>query len=101
MGRVYRYDLLGAGLGAAGAVGVLFLVPPSVALKLLIALGFAAAGIAHLGSGETDRRSRAAILVLCGLLLAWLEPGSTFAPRLSEFKWLSSALNAPGAEVIH
>ncbi|MCH9012183.1 MAG: SAM-dependent methyltransferase [Proteobacteria bacterium] len=101
VGRVYRYDLVGAGLGAAGVIGVLFLLPPSAALKLLIALGFAAAGIAELGSGHSRRRGHALLAALSGLLVAWLIPGSTFAPRLSEYKGLSTALNAPGAEVIH
>jgi hypothetical protein len=100
-GKVYRYDLLGAGLGAAAAIGLLFAMPPWQALKLLIVLGLAAAAIAELGSEARTRRRRALVLALCGLLVAGLIPGSAFTPRLSEYKGLSYALRAPGAEVLH
>ena len=101
VGRVYRYDLMGAGLGAAAVIGLLFVLPASDSMRLLIVLGFAAAGLAHLGSGQINRRRRAVVFVLCGVLLAGLESGATFAPRLSQYKGLSYALNLPGAEVIH
>ena len=48
IGRVYRFDLLGAGLGAAAVIGLLLFLPPSESLKLLIGLGCAAAAIAGL-----------------------------------------------------
>ena len=101
VGRVYRYDLIGAGLGAAAVMGLLFILPASESMRLLIVLGFAAAGLAHLGSGQINRRRRAVFFVLCGVLIAWLESGATFAPQLSQYKGLSYALNLPGAEVIH
>jgi hypothetical protein len=101
VGRVYRYDLLGAGLGAAAVVGVMFLIPPWEALRLLIVLGLAAAAIAELGSAAPTRRRRALVLMLCGVLAGGLIPGSAFTPRLSEYKGLSYALRAPGAEVVH
>jgi hypothetical protein len=92
---------MGAGLGAAAVVGLLFLLPPSEALRLLIALGLVAAGIAELGSEQGRRRRRALVLALSGLLVAGLIPASTFTPRLSEYKGLSYALRAPGAETVH
>ncbi|MEE8499093.1 MAG: hypothetical protein V3S27_00865, partial [Kiloniellales bacterium] len=101
IGRVYRFDLMGAGLGAAAVIGLLFLLPPSEALRLLIALGLVTAAIAELGSERGRRRRRALVLALSGLLIAWLVPGSTFTPRLSEYKGLSYALRAPGAEAVH
>ncbi len=70
VGRVYRYDLVGAGLGAAAVIGLLFTLPASDSMRLLIVLGFAAAGLAQLNSGRIDRRRRAVVLVLCGGLLA-------------------------------
>ena len=101
VGRIYRYDLLGAGLGAAAVIGLLFLLPPWQALRPLIALGLAAAAIAELESEARTRRRRALALALGGLLVAGLIPGSAFTPRLSQYKGLSYALRAPGAEVIH
>src|SRR5688500_4253714 len=35
IGRIYRYDLIGAGIGALGAVAILFLAFPSTALRLV------------------------------------------------------------------
>jgi hypothetical protein len=99
IGRVYRFDLMGAGLGAAAVIGLLFLLSPSDSLKLLIALGFVAAGIAELGSGARSRR--AVWFVLGAVLITLLLPGSWFAPRLSEYKGLSTALNAPSARIVH
>ena len=101
VGRVYRYDLVGAGAGAAAAIGLLFLIPPWDALRLLMVLGLAAAGIAELGSEARTRRRRALGLALCGLLVGGLVPGSAFTPHMSEYKGLSYALRAPGAEVVH
>ena len=40
--RIYAADLLGAGLGAAGMIVLLFLVPPATALRVVALLGFAA-----------------------------------------------------------
>ena len=47
--RVYAFDLVGAGIGALGIVGLLFLVFPSTALHMVAALGFAAAAFAAMG----------------------------------------------------
>jgi spermidine synthase len=100
VGRVYRFDLLGAGFGAAAVFGLLFLLPPWESLKVLIALGFGASGIAELDSGKRTRRGRALVLALCGIAVAALVPGAALKPRLSQYKDLSHALSVPGAEVV-
>jgi spermidine synthase len=100
VGRVYRYDLVGAGAGAAAVIGLLFLLPPEQVLRGLMTLGFLAAAVAQLGSDESERYKRVAVFVVCGLLVALVEPGANFAPRLSPYKDLSLALNAPGARVV-
>ena len=56
VGRIYRADLLGAGGGALGILGLLFLVVPSRALELIGALGLLAAALASLA--ETGGRAR-------------------------------------------
>src|SRR5262249_6427758 len=44
--RVYRYDMVGAGLGALGIVAVLFWLFPSQALRVVGSLGLVAAALA-------------------------------------------------------
>ena len=96
-GRVYRYDLVGAGLGAAAVIGVLFVLDAEEGLRLVLALGFAAAAIAAI---EGERRWPAVALVLAGLALAAAAPADWIAPRISEYKGLSAALRVPGAEIV-
>ncbi len=50
VGRVYRADLLGAGIGALGILGLLFLVMPGPALQIVGALGLGAGALASLGA---------------------------------------------------
>ncbi|MFQ6017177.1 MAG: hypothetical protein ACE5KF_03190 [Kiloniellaceae bacterium] len=100
IGRIYRFDLVGAGFGALGVIAALFVLSPSDCLRLVIALGLAAAALAGLGAADPQKTRRALILTLAGLALAALLPGSWIAPRLSEYKGLSLALRVPGAEVV-
>ena len=44
--RIYAFDILGAGVGSLGVIGVLFLVPPAQVLTALTALALLAAAIA-------------------------------------------------------
>ncbi|HEX6200696.1 MAG TPA: SAM-dependent methyltransferase, partial [Thermoanaerobaculia bacterium] len=73
VGRVYAADLLGAGAGAAGVIGLLFLLPPAEALVAVGATGPAAAGLALLdrGPGADSRRrwAAAAALAAAGAVL--------------------------------
>lgn len=101
MGRVYRADLVGSGFGAAGAIGVLFAMPPSDALRLVPVLGFAAAAIAGLGNKTWRDRGLGLVLLAAGVAVALAAPGAWLAPRLSDYKDLSLALRAPGAEVLY
>ena len=52
VGRIYRADLLGAGIGALGILGLLFLVMPSRALELVGALGLLAAALVSSGARQ-------------------------------------------------
>ena len=95
IGRVYRFDLVGASLGAAGVVAVLFVLPPGDCLRVLAALGFAAAAAAAFG-----KPSRAIGLAAGGVIVALMVPGSWVEPRPSEYKGLSLALRVPNTEVV-
>ena len=96
-GRVYRYDLVGAGSGAVAVIGALFVVDAEDGLRLVLALGFAAAALVGLDAG---RRWPALALTVAGLALAGAAPADWITPRISQYKGLSGALRVPGAEVV-
>jgi hypothetical protein len=97
IGRLYAFDLVGAGIGSLGVVGVLFLVDPETTLRLVASLGLAAGALVLLPA-----RVPAAAFGGAALLVAlWLPPGWTaLHPHISEFKGLSTALRVPGARII-
>lgn len=98
--RVYAADLLGAGLGAAGVVGLLFWLPPGPCLEAISALGLAAAALA-LADGAWGRRRIAAALGLgVAALSPVLWPDAWSEPRVSPFKGLAQALRVPGGRVM-
>jgi len=100
-GRVYAFDLVGAGIGALGIVGLLFLVFPSEALRFVAALGFAAAALAATGMAR-HRWFAAGILGLAAAVITvWLPPSWTApGPHMSEYKGLRMALEVPNARVV-
>lgn len=95
--RIYAFDILGAGLGSLGAIGVLFLVPPQRVLTALTALALLAAAIAVV---ELKMRPRWLMELFVGLaVLATVAlPGMPVHP--SAYKDLSQALNITGARVV-
>jgi spermidine synthase len=97
VGRIYRADLLGAGLGALGVLGLLFLVMPSRALELIGALGLLAAALASLAT--PGARLRALLYAAGALAMAFALPSAWTALQLSPYKGLSQALRVPGATV--
>ena len=66
VGRIYRFDLLGAGIGALAVVGLLGLVRPDRALPLVAATGPIAAALVLAG---VHRRLAAAALLVAVLLV--------------------------------
>jgi SAM-dependent methyltransferase len=104
--RIYFSDLLGAGLGAALVIAVLFLLPPQQAVVAFAGLALAASGLAGVGwrpSGQ-PLHSRARIMAL--LQVAWLAcllfigAGDRIELRMSEFKGLAQALEVVDARVL-
>ncbi|WP_332778320.1 spermidine synthase [Polaromonas sp.] len=95
--RIYSFDILGAGAGSLGVVALLFVLSPADALKLIGALGWAAAAVAWLECGP--RRWPAALLMaLAGLSL--LLPQAWVEPAMSPYKELSQTLRIPEARVV-
>jgi hypothetical protein len=97
VGRIYRADLLGAGVGAVLIVALLLLVPPMTALRVVAALGPLAGALALVRSA----RLPAALLAFSAGLLLALPSAAWPELRLSPFKGLSQALLVPGARVEH
>ena len=99
VGRIYRADLLGAGIGALGVLGLLFLVMPSRALELIGALGLLAAALVSIAEASRRARRRALGYAAGALIVAFALPPAWTALQLSPYKGLSQALRVPGAEV--
>ncbi|ADL00375.1 hypothetical protein [Brevundimonas subvibrioides] len=95
IGRVYGYDLIGAGVGSAVALGLMFVVHPFLlAPVLLIPLAmsvlFQPGRLSWLGGGLAG-----AALVAGEAILFLGAP-----PAFSEFKAIYAPLNTPGAVVV-
>ncbi len=101
IGRIYRYDMMGAGTGALGIVAMLFWLFPPAALRLTGVLGFLAASLASYQEPGVKRLWRSPAYLVAAALLYWAIPGSWTALRLSEYKELEQALLIPGTEVVH
>ena len=102
IGRIYGFDLVGAGLGTLGILGLLFALPPTGALRLIVGVGFTAAALALLTSAA--RRTRALGVAALGAALVsgiWLPSEWIELERhISEFKELPMALLVPDARII-
>jgi SAM-dependent methyltransferase len=90
--RLYRADLLGGGVSAAAATGLLFVVHPVTALQFGAILGFVAAVL------FAARRAAVAI-VLAGVIAVIAARPLLLPLRMSQFKELSHALRIPGARI--
>jgi len=98
VGRVYRSDLVGAGVGAAAVVAALFFAPVEVCIKAIAVLAFAAAGLA-VWRGTARRTVPLAVLTLASVVVIGL-PESLVEPRPSPYKGLARALTVPDAEIV-
>lgn len=97
--RIYASDILGAGTGTLGVVGLLFLLPPLKLLFVLSAVALLAAAIAVM---ELSMKRKWLPAVLLGLALAIVAvpSGNWLQLHPSPYKDLSQTLNVAGARVI-
>lgn len=100
VGRIYRYDLMGAGAGALGVLAALYLLAPEDGLRLVLALGWLAAALAGLYGHAPGRLVRSIALAAAGILLAFTLPETWIKPEMSQYKGLSAVLRVPGTQVV-
>ncbi len=98
VGRVYRSDLIGAGIGALAIVGGLFVLRPEDCLKAIGSLGLMAAVIAGLPARLPKPASLGLFAV--AVLLPWAWPDGWLTPEPSPYKQLSLAMLVPDATII-
>ncbi len=98
VGRVYAADLIGAGLGAALVLGLLYWLWPGQVLKVVAATGFVAvmAGAVELGAPRKLWSGVAAAGVIAVLAL----PPSLLRFEPGDYKGLSQALRVHGTTVV-
>ena len=101
IGRTYRYDLVGASMGAIGLMLALIVLFPNVALKVVALCGFLAAALA-ISVRETGvvRKGRAVGYATAAIAACAALPQSWTALQLSEYKGLSQTLLVPGVKVL-
>jgi hypothetical protein len=97
--RVYAWDLVGAGAGSAGIVGVLFYLSPEAALFCPAALAAAAGAMAAFKKPLAGLAVSVLVTGALASLLA-LAPLDWTRLRMSEFKALEQSLRVSGAELV-
>ncbi|MEJ2589966.1 MAG: SAM-dependent methyltransferase [Candidatus Thiodiazotropha sp.] len=95
---IYAFDLLGAGLGALGIVGLLYLLLPERILPLISLLGLVAAALA-LWELKLPRKGRLlTLLALSAMLLLAIAPHVSLI--LSPYKGLAQTLQIKGTRIL-
>jgi len=94
---IYSADLLGAGMGSLGSIGMLFLVFPGKALLILAALSMIAAGVAIVELG--DRHRWAFMFLIMGAILLAL-PDELVNPFPMPYKSLPQQMRINGSRVV-
>ncbi|HEU0188944.1 MAG TPA: SAM-dependent methyltransferase [Gallionella sp.] len=96
-GSIYACDILGAGAGSLGVIGVLFLMPPQQVLSALGALALLAAAIAV---AELKVRPGWMMELFIGLAVLAAVALPDIKVHSSDYKDLSQAMNIAGARVV-
>lgn len=94
---IYACDILGAGVGSLGIIGMLFLVPPQQMLAVLTALALLSAAIAVI---ELMMKPRWLVELFIGLAVLAAVSMPCIQVHPSDYKDQSQAMNIIGARVI-
>jgi SAM-dependent methyltransferase len=100
VGRIYAFNLIGSAVGALGIVAVLFVLPPSDALRLIAAMGFIATALVALNRRLVLWPALSAGAVILALTVWAVLPDGWFALRISDYKGLPGALKVLGTKVL-
>jgi spermidine synthase len=98
-GRIYAFDILGAGVGSLGVLGLLYVMPPHKVLIVLTALGLVAAAVAVMELEMRPKWMTKAFFGLALIAIAMLS-GNGLVMHPSAYKDLSQTLNITGTRVI-
>ncbi len=98
VGRLYAFDLFGAGLGGLTLIALLYLMMPLSVLAVIGLLGGLAAMVAATEMKSGKAWQAAIITAIATTALAWSSIGSSL--RISPYKGLSQTLQVSGAQVV-
>jgi hypothetical protein len=96
--RIYFFDLLGAGFGAALIIGLLFLLSVQDALIMLATVALLAAAL--MGSKSAARKPLIVIQLACLVTLIFGLPQNWLGLRISEYKGLSQAMQVVDSNIL-
>ncbi len=99
-GRVYAFNLIGSAVGALGIIGVLFVMTPQDALKLVAILSLLSAAVVSLQERLVLRSVLVTGYGILALVIWAALPEAWFALRISEYKELASVLKITGTKVL-
>ena len=98
-GLVYGANLIGSGLGVAGAIILMYIIPPESYLTAVAILSCVATVSFIFGIKNKLKKSMFFLTLLAVLILLWqISPSSL---PISEYKTLSYLLRTPGTKIIH
>ncbi|MGR9052994.1 MAG: spermine/spermidine synthase domain-containing protein [Gammaproteobacteria bacterium] len=98
---VYAWDLIGAGIGSAGIVVLLFMLFPEKILTLVGAMGVAAAILSVTGFSAFSVKTKIrTILTTVAVSAAVFAMSIRIEPNISPYKGESQLLRIPGTEVV-
>lgn len=98
VGRIYAFDLFGAGLGSLGVVVLLFVTLPLQALSVIGCIGLVATAVAAWELKVTGRHWVFAALAVVSVGLILLDARSEL--KMSPYKELSQMLRINGNEIV-
>lgn len=98
--RVYRWDLVGAGLGSLAIIAFLFIIDPVRCLQLIAITGIISAGLMVFG-GSTQYTGCWTIGLCLTLVFLVLWPSPWTELRISQFKGLSNTLEVVGSKIVN
>ncbi len=97
-GRIYAADLVGAGLGAVGVLGLLYALWPEDILRVVAVAGLLAVWVAAVELGVRSRL--VPLVVAAGITALALFPGEILKLEPGPYKALSQALEVAGTRVL-